>query len=268
MKNIMDYGKAQGMLLVGEYLPKLNPFQSIDIIRTLEEWESVKSKYGQAMIHRIDYPIGRSKAKRNAVEGTNGFAESIPELISSVQKQGDNGVVLLAQTTIPSPPRYLCLGGFNILFRLGEEIIIELVGRAFDGHELTQGIACHERYCLGWNDAPFIMSRSGMARRGALQYLVSPAEYQSQREARIKFLTQSCHYAPDEVERHVPELLVWLDDATIKVLIEDIVLCLRGQQLALRSKNLTVFGVQGNIVEINGRVQLQPWEIFRPERWT
>ncbi len=48
MKNVMHYGKARGMTLVGKYLPKLNPFQSIDLIGTMEQWKN-GSKYATSM---------------------------------------------------------------------------------------------------------------------------------------------------------------------------------------------------------------------------
>jgi len=268
MKNIMDYGKAQGMSLVGKYLPQINPFRSIVLVQTLDEWEQVKDQYSQSTIHRVDYPLGKSQAKRDATEGTNGFAESVPELIATVQQQGEDGAVLLARTFTPSPPRYLYLGGFNILFYLEREIKIELVGRAFDGNELTQGLACHERFCLDWDDTPFINSRADLYRRKAFRYLVSPEEYQAQREARIKFLVKGCHYPPDAVERNVPELLVWVDDLAIRKLFDDVVICLQGQKLALRSRGLTIFGVQGNIIMNDRQIQIQPWEIFAPKRWS
>ena len=31
--------------------------------------------------------------------------------------------------------------GFNVLFNMGNNVIIELVGKGFDGHEVTQGLA-------------------------------------------------------------------------------------------------------------------------------
>ncbi len=268
MKNVMDYGKARGMTLVGKYLPKLNPFQSIDLIGTMEEWGQVRYKYGDTMIHRIDYPIGHAQVKQNAVQGTNGFAESIPELISAVRKQGNSGVVLIAQTTHPSPPRYLYLGGFNILFCLGSHVVIELVGKAFDGHELTQGLGYHEQYCLNWDDIPFVMSRNNLVRRATSMKWITVNEYQIQRHNRIQFLDESCHYPLGEVESNVPEILPLLDDSALRLLLDDIVVELRGKRVLLEYDKMRLFGVQGNVVEHNGQIEIQPWEIFCPERWS
>lgn len=268
MRNVMDYGKARGMALVGEYLPELNPFQYMDVIGTLEEWEQVRSKYGGTMIHRIDYPIGSAQVKQNAVQGTTGLVESIPELIAAVQKQGESGVVLIAQTTFPPPPRYLYLGGFNMLFCVNSHVTIELVGKSFDGHELTQGLACHERYCLGWGDIPYTASRADLVRNSIEKAWATVEQYRAQRRERIKFLSEVCHFSLDKVKASVPKMLPLLDNTALHLLLEKIVFGLYDQQTALEHNRLTVFGVQGNVVEHNGQAEVQPWEIFRPERWS
>lgn len=267
MKNVMNYGKAQGMTLVGRYLPKINPFQYMDAVRTLEEWEQVRSKYGATMIHRIDYPIGHAQVKKNATQGTNGLAESIPELIATVQAQSDVGVVLVVQTTFPTPPRYLYLGGFNILFRMGIDITIELVGKAFDGHELTQGWGYHERYSVNWDDLPFATSRADLARLSTSRALVTAEQYQGLRQARMQFLTKECHYLPNTVEANVPRSLILLSNDALRLLLDDVVMELCGRRALMEHDGLTMFGVQGNVVEYNDQIFIQPWEIFRPERW-
>lgn len=268
MKNVMDYGKARGMALVGKYLPELNPFRHMDVITTMDEWEQVSSKYDETAIHRIDYPIGRAQVRQNAVQGTTGLVESIPELITAVREQGNSGVVLIAQTAFPTPRRYLDLGGFNLLFHVNSHVAIELVGKGFDGHELTQGWACHERYCLNWRDIPFAASRSDLMQFSTEKTRTTATQYQSQRSERIKFLTEVCHYSLDEVEANIPEDLSLLDDEALCILLEDVVFTLYSHQASLEHDGLTVFGVQGNVVEHGGQIEVQPWEIFRPERWS
>ena len=85
----MKYGKAKGIVLLQKYLPQISPFKSIDIISTIEEWDSVKDKYGEFSIHRVDMPIG--EPKRNAVAGTSGFSDSIPGLIKIVNEKSPHG---------------------------------------------------------------------------------------------------------------------------------------------------------------------------------
>lgn len=46
MKDLMQYGKAKGIVLLQKYLPKLSPFQSIDMVSNLDEWNAIKDKFG------------------------------------------------------------------------------------------------------------------------------------------------------------------------------------------------------------------------------
>lgn len=279
MRDIMAYGKAQGMLLIQKYLPELYIFRSIDVVGTLAEWEEVKVKYGQNMVQRIDYPIGKSQVKLDE-EGTNGLAESVPSLIARVQARNrkqtrreqtqaqDDGVVLLAQPIMSYPHRYLYPGGFNVLFRLEREIIIELVGRAFDVHELTQGLACHERYRIAWDCIPCAKSHRDLMHGNEAWDVVLADDYASQREARIDFLCKKCYYPRGIAERAVPQRYTLLDEIIIESLFEKMILPLCRQKHRLRRDGLTTFAVQGNIIQINGEKQIHPWGIFRPEHWT
>lgn len=79
MKDLYKYGKAKGELLVRKYLPKRCPFESIDIISTIKEWEAIKDNYREFIFNRVDYPIG--KAEKNVAELTSDNPDSIPDLI-------------------------------------------------------------------------------------------------------------------------------------------------------------------------------------------
>lgn len=160
MQNPMKYGKAKGIVLVQKYLPRINPFKRIDIISTTEEWNAVKDKYGRFVASRVDMPIG--EAKKNVVKGTSGLPESIPSLIEKVNEQSSKGVVLVMETKKQAIPRYEYDGGFNISFNTGENVIIEIVGKGFDGHELTQGLAVHERYQIPWDEVLFMRDRKDL----------------------------------------------------------------------------------------------------------
>lgn len=263
MKDLTKYRKASGMLLLNKYLPKVTPIMHMDIVESLEEWEAVKDKYRGSSVHRTDVPFGKPVPK-NEVSSTNGFASEMPELLDRVKEQSPDGVVLLMATKEPVCPRYLYDGGFSVMFALGEDIAIELVGRAFDGHEVTQGLAVHEQYILPWDEVLFIKSRADLTRnRRVVAYLVSDEQYAKQRAERVDFLTKSCKYDAKLVEANVPKRVAPLSERLIRRLLDDIVLELMKQQTVLARNGLKRFGVQGNFV--NGKVQ--PWEIFRMERW-
>ena len=263
MRDPMRYGKAKGIVLLQKYLPKLSPFKSIDIIGNIDEWNAIKDKFGDFVPNRVDYPIG--EPKRNVIAGTNGFTSEMPSLIESVNRQSTNGVVLLLPTkeNVIVPPRYEDDGGFNVLFNMGINVIIELVGKGFDGHEVTQGLANHERYQIPWDEVLFMKNRKDMIKSPAVQKsYVTPENYKKQRQARVKFLHEVIGYDLETIEKNIPETYNLISDDTIETLLNDVVLeIMKKRQMILRD-GLTRFGVQGNIIDGN----IQPWEIFRAER--
>jgi len=264
MKDPMRYGKAKGIALLQKYLPKLSPFKSIDIVSNMDEWNAIKDKFGDFVPNRVDYPIGESR--RNAIAGTNGFTSGMPALIESVNTQSSNGVVLLLPTkeSVVIPPRYEDEGGFNVLFNMGSNVIIELVGQGFDGHEVTQGLANHERYQIPWEEVLFMRNRRDMLKCSTVQKShVKPEEYAKQRQARVKFLHEDVGYDLEIVEEKIPKTYRLISEDVIEALLDDVVLELMKQTPMLLNDGLTRFGVQGNI--INGTIQ--PWEIFRGERF-
>lgn len=262
MRDPMKYGKAKGIVLLQKYLPKISPFEDVKIISTIDEWNDVKDEYGDFISHRVDMPNGTPK--KNAVKGTNGFKDSIQGLIEEVNKQGPEGVVLLMRTKEPPFYRYENDGGFNILFTLDENIVIELVGKGFDGHELTQGWAMHERYIIPWDEALFIRDRIDMLKNDSVvKARVTPKCYTKQRKERVEFLRTDCHYDIADIEKNVPEQYNLIDNEIIKRIMDDVILELITKHSLLKKDGLRRFAVQGNL--IHGRIQ--PWEIFRAERW-
>lgn len=263
MRDPMKYGKAKGIVLLQKYLPKISPFKSIDIVSNIDEWNAIKDRFGEFVPNRVDYPIGQPR--RNVIAGTNGLASGMPSLIESVNKQSPNGVVLLLPTkeNVIVPPRYEDDGGFNVLFNMGRNVIIELVGKGFDGHEVTQGLANHERYQIPWNEVLFMRDRRDMLKSPTVQKShVTPESYEKQRQARIKFLHEVIGYDLETVKNNVPETYSLISDNIIKTLLDDVVLELMKKRQMILRDGLTRFGVQGNIIDGN----IQPWEIFRAER--
>ena len=159
--------------------------------------------------------------------------------------------------------RYENDGGFNILFNMGENIIIELVGKGFDGHELTQGLAVHERYQIPWDEILFMRDRIDLLKSPIVEKArVTPDCYARQRKERVKFLKDICHYDIDKIEEHVPQQYKLINNDIIKGILDDVVFELMKKQSSLRQDGLNRFAVQGNL--LHGRAQ--PWEIFRAER--
>ncbi len=257
-KNPMNYGKARGAFLLKKFLPPdVVPFSEIDLISTEEEWEAVKDKYGSYAFQRVDWPI--NAVKPDKFYGTSGRPEDIPGLLKATQEDNPDAAILLMLTKGPKRYRYEYDGGFNVLFALDKEIVIEIVGKAFDGHEITQGLAVHERYTIPWEFIVWTNDRKALPNSAPM----TPELYAGQRKERVRYLTEDCKYDAELVEKSVPTKFEPISDSLFKELLDHILIEILLRKNDLRREGLELFCVQGNFVD--GRVQ--PWELFVPNRW-
>ena len=263
MKNPMNYNKARGVELLNTYLPEVTPFKKIAIISSVEEWEAVRDEFGEFIVQRVDFPVGTST--RCSFAGTSGYPDDLPRALEKVQAENPDGVILVLDTKVPSVPRYLYNGGFNVIFEINKNITIDFVGAGFDGRELTQGLAVHEHFDIPWDEALFVKNKTDISFGSRATYShVYTEEYARQRKARVKFLIEDCGYKDKLVEAHVPKEFKPLYNYMMNDLMDNIVVKLieRAPEM-LRVDGLKIFGVQGNFV----RGKVQPFEIFVPHRW-
>lgn len=259
LQEIMKYGKAKGIVLIRKYLPKLNEFNGIKIIKSIEEWEQIKDSLPDRVTTRTDTVIGDTRQVR--IDGASGKIEEIPSVITQIKSQNPDGVLLLLDTKSQTIPRYENDGGFNIGFNMNESVVIELVGKGFDGREITREKAVHERYVIPWNDVLFMRNKTDLMKsRDVSKYIISDEQYKQTRQERINFLSDK--EDKQEVESLIPTTYTESNDELIKNILDQIVFELYSRKNDLARDGLRNFNVQGNIVD--GR--LIPWEIFRPER--
>ena len=58
------------------------------------------------------------------LEGSDGMLHSIPNMINEMKKQNSNSALLLLKTKEKQIPRYKDDGGFNVIFNVGQDVII------------------------------------------------------------------------------------------------------------------------------------------------
>lgn len=260
--NLMRYGKAKGAVLLEKYLPKLSPFEKIDIVPSIEKWNKIKDNYSERITTRTDAVIGDPRIVR--VPGTSGLKKDVEDLIAQVKAQNPDGVVLIMEKKedFEILPRYKYDGGFNIGFYLNDSVIIEMVGKGFDGREITREIGVHERYIIPWNEILFMRNKKDLMKsQNVSKYIVSDEEYQRTREERIKFLN-SIESDKEVIQSNVPMQYTPIRDEFIETILDDIVFELYKRKDELRKDGLTIINVQGNFEDS----RVVPWEIFRPER--
>lgn len=257
--DMMKYGKANGLKLVQKYIPKLNPFKSTRIVSSIEEWEKIKNECPQRITCRTDTKIGEKRNVR--IEGTSGKKEDIPDILKQIKNQNPDAVLLLLEPKHDTIPRYENDGGFNIIFDLDKNVIIEIVGKGFDAREITREKAVHERYNIPWNEILFIKDKEDLMKNKLVEkYFISQDEYTKTREERIKFLSSIEQNI--DIEEKVPKEYNKLDDELIKDMLDDIILPMYEKKRQMYEDGLKVCNVQGNIVNKT----LEAWEIFKKER--
>lgn len=250
--NPMNYGKGRGAELARKVFGDKVPFGKLAIVETLDDWLSIRRNYGDFVLSRIDWPIGEERTPLKTI-GASGNAYDVPRLIEAAQEHG--GVVLLMEPKNDCK-RYDYDGGFNVFFDIDNEVVIEFVGKGFDAHEITQGLAVHERYIVPWNEIPSVGRRDELRRYGRI--IVTSDEYAKQREERFKYLVKACNYSPEKVEAGLPRSFEEINVATTLDFIVDILFVVVKKRLSLLNDGLDKFSVQGNFVNWSS----QPWEIY------
>ena len=264
MKNkkldLMLYGKARGTFLVQKYLPNINPFISIDLISDIETWENVKFNFDDYSKIRPDSLIGDKSVR---LEGSDGMLSSVPDMINEMKYKNPNSVLLITKTKNKQIPRFEDDGGFSVLFDIYKNIIIEFVGKGFDGRELTHGKTVHESYVIPWNKLLNIKNKYELENDDDIKkYTIKEKDYLISRNERIKFLMERCKYDKNILDRKIPDKYIPMNDSIVKQIMNDIVIVLYLKKRKLLNDGLNYFCVQGNI--INGK--LEPWEIFTIDR--
>ena len=272
-KEFEIYGKSSGTHFLQEFLPNASSVASMEIIKTVEDWNAVKGEYQEKgfVFYRVDYPIGTPKP--NAFYGSNGRPDDVPRVLEEAKKDCPRSVILLMKMKKASVDRYDYDGGFNVLYEYKNRIIIELVSKAFDGHELTYGLAVHERYIISWDELSYLVEIRRLAKEQGKSIpidmstyggcVVTQEQYASQYAKRLEFLAGKCRYDRATVEDRLPKTYGPIDEKIIDDLMEKVVLELYRKRFELLYAGITYGCVQGNFV--NG--ETQGLEFFVPKRW-
>lgn len=250
------------MYLLKKYLPNLNLISNVTVVNSLEEWNKIKDRFPERIVTRTDNIIGETTVR---ISGTSGKKEDIPRYLKQIKSQNPNSVVLLIEGNLPSYRRYENLGGFIVAFSLDEDITISLVGRGFDGRELTRGISEHEGYKIPWNEVLFIKNREDLLKNKFVQHhIIDDEQYKKSRVERVNFLVEDVKEDKEIAETKIPLSYHLIDDSIIEDIIENVVIPLYSRNTDLHYDGLKHFKVQGNI---SNKGKIVPYEITTPERF-
>lgn len=201
IKEISRYGKAKGYLLAKRY--KLPTYSNFFIIESEDEVQILLDTYKNQrdFCMRSDTAIGNIPI---GVGGQNGNRETIFEYIRRIKQKenelGTKGVAIIYWNNGKFCPTYETDGCFYLNYRTKEELIIDYIGKGWDGSYLSHGSACHETYVIPWEDILFLYDNNRMQYRVKV---VGQREYNELRNARVNELSRK-GISREEVEKAIP----------------------------------------------------------------
>lgn len=251
------YAKYDGMLLAQKYLPRQVVFDRINVIQVPRDWYEIEDEFdSDLLLYRLDAPRGLVRPQVNS----SGKPEDVLRCLAQAKAIVPSAVLLMITPRWPVVPRYANDGGFCVGFEREKEAIVELVGKGFDGHELTRQVTAHERMVLSWKDAR--LDSRGWSEVYRDNYaVISPDDYAQHQSQRIAMLHRECNFSVTELESVIPTTYQPLMSSELVRSLQTLVIVpIMAQTMRLYQDGLSFFAVQGNFV--NGIPQV--WEIFTP----
>lgn len=135
---------------------------------------------------RADTAIGNMPI---AVGGQNGNRNTVFDYMEQIKKKaeeiGTKGVAIIYWNNGKFCPTYETDGCFYLDYRTKKELIIDYIGKGWDGSYLSHGTACHETYVIPWEDILFLDDNNRSHYRIKV---IGENEYGELRNARVKDL--------------------------------------------------------------------------------
>ena len=188
LSEISKYGKGRGFLLARRY--NLPTYSHFFIIQREEEIEELLNAYPEQknFCMRSDTKIGD---KPIGVGGKNGNRESIFDFFKKVKNKSSelksNGVAIIYWNDGDFCPTYETEGSFYLYFITHKELLVDYIGKGWDGSYLSHGTACHESFAIPWEEIIFLNNSNYRQYR---KKVVSQSEYDVLREIRINKLVE------------------------------------------------------------------------------
>lgn len=221
INEIAKYGKAKGYLIAKRY--KLPTYSNFYIVENEDEIQTLLDTYKEQenFCMRADTAIGNVPIK---VGGQNGNRVTIVEYMKQIMKKaeevGTKGVAIIYWNNGKFCPTYETDGCFYLDYRTGQELIIDYIGKGWDGSFLSHGSACHETYVIPWKDILFLDDTNRIRYR---KQIVSPRQYNEQRIDRINKLVKN-GLSRETAEKSIPNNYKGINNDYFRQVVEKVVI--------------------------------------------
>ena len=221
IKEILKYGKARGYLLAKRY--KLPTYSNFFIVENEDEIQALLNTYTsqeefcmRSDTERGSEPIG--------IGGENGNRATIFEYMRQIKKKaeekGIKGVAIIYWNKGKFCPTYETEGCFYLDYRTGKELIIDYVGKGWDGSFLSHGSACHETYVIPWDDILFLDDTNRMRFR---KQVISQSQYNKLRIDRINELVKK-GISREKVEETIPNKYTGINNDYFRQVVDKVII--------------------------------------------
>ncbi len=220
IKEISKYGKAKGFLLAKRY--NLPTFSNFFIIENEDEVQALLDTYKNQndFCMRSDAKIGDAPI---GVGGQNGNRKTIFDFIKKVREKsnelGSSGVAIIYWNEGDFCPTYKIEGTFYLDYRTQKKLLIDYIGKGWDGSYLSHGSACHETYAIPWEDVLFLNDNNIKKYR---RQVVSQSVYEDLRAIRINELVK-CDVSREVAERSIPRVYNGINNEYFRQVINRVV---------------------------------------------
>lgn len=251
IEKMMCYHRARDMINLMRYFPDLSPIKNLTIVTSIDDYLKNYDFCKDFPGERNDTLI--SKPPMRSVEGA-GINPDIVSIFKDVKELDSDGVMVLFDLCHEPSERYDRYAGISVLVSVGNGIVIDAVGKGFDGREVSKGIASHERYFIPWIN---IRSCNISNFKDYRTYIISDHDYKKSRNDRIEFLC-SLGLPIEDVLKNVPleysEIpdFIWLD------VLKNLIKRLDKMDYELLSCKLSDFVINGHT---EGK-RFLPWQMY------
>lgn len=254
-EKMMGYHRCRDMINLINYFPSVSPIVDLTIVFDYEDYKNNYDYLSKLICSRNDTLI--TKPSMKSIE-TSGYFDDISSLFKEIKRLDKDGVLVLFNLNHEPSLRYERYAGIAVSVSLGNAVIIEAVGKGFDGREVSKGICTHERYFIPWFELRNVNIGNFKKYR---TYIINDKDYLITRNERISFLNNVIKdvdfdkYIPYKYNE-IPDF-IWLD------LIKNILKKLESMEDELKCNGLSEFSISGH-TEGN---RYRPWQIFDKSRY-
>lgn len=250
------YYRASDMLDFHFFFPESSPILNLAIATDVDDYLSNKQYFDSFDSYRVDSQKGYSLI--TGIESTGGKTDFV-ELFSNIKKKNETGVILFFDLEGDPSERYERYAGISIVVDMFDSVVIEAVGKGFDGREISKGICVHERYLIPWFE---IRSLSIENFHMYNIFLIDQQDYLNTRKNRIEYLKKIGH-SDIEFNKYIPVVYEKIPDFIWDDLIRTVIKYLEKKEDLLIAGGYEHFAIGGNSED----KKCFMWQMYNKDRY-